>query len=514
MAKKILLADDSPTIRKVVELTFEDEGIEVHTVADGDAAMVKFVQIQPDIVIADVNMPGMSGYRLCEMIKQDETTHDIPVILLVGSFEPFDPGEASRVGSNYYFTKPFRSIRELVDKVHEFLDADGSAVSGETNDIEELYIDSLQSTDDMPGPEDDADVFAVPSEIEEPPRLDETGHFDDGATLDEILLETRSYRNAASEPNHLRAADSAIVSFEGGADPAEPDNILEWQPDKYVSETGVASGGRLDTGELDIHRTFDEAESQSRTSDTELADLEIPAADDRVTFSDSVEPAELEVDASGVGLVRNSESDRASAEAANVQEAVSAAASAFEISQPTTYGSPWEQQVAETPVRSAQAMHYAAGFGDAGMDDEIIETSHPLAVAQPADGSPAEAVFQRKPNLHPIDPFHHRVAGTAVVRAEESRGDLHGSTVMPFPSANRESIGEQPQQSIPTMGASEHVADAPELGSHVTPELIDSIVAKVLEKMSDHAVRQAAHEAVPRIAEKLIREALVDEKKD
>ena len=62
--KKILLADDSATIRKVIELTFEDEGIDVYSVADGDAAMKKFVEIEPDLVLADVNMPGMSRTNL------------------------------------------------------------------------------------------------------------------------------------------------------------------------------------------------------------------------------------------------------------------------------------------------------------------------------------------------------------------------------------------------------------------------------------------------------------------
>ncbi len=92
--RKLLLADDSITIQKVVNLTFADEGIEVITASDGDTAMKKFVEATPDLVMADVNMPGLDGYRICEMIKQDDETKQIPVILLVGSFEPFDEEEA------------------------------------------------------------------------------------------------------------------------------------------------------------------------------------------------------------------------------------------------------------------------------------------------------------------------------------------------------------------------------------------------------------------------------------
>lgn len=121
--KKLLLADDSVTIQKVVNLTFADEGIEVLAVGDGDAAMEKFVEFAPDLLMLDVNMPGADGYRICEMIKQDEETAHIPVILLVGSFEPFDEDEARRVGADDFLTKPFQSIRQLVGKVTALLDS-------------------------------------------------------------------------------------------------------------------------------------------------------------------------------------------------------------------------------------------------------------------------------------------------------------------------------------------------------------------------------------------------------
>lgn len=120
---KLLLADDSITIQKVVNLTFADEGIEVISVSDGDSALEKIQQESPDLVLADVNMPGMSGYQICEKIKQSPETRTVPVILLVGSFEPFDEAEAHRVGADDYLTKPFQSIRQLVSKVSELLDA-------------------------------------------------------------------------------------------------------------------------------------------------------------------------------------------------------------------------------------------------------------------------------------------------------------------------------------------------------------------------------------------------------
>ena len=114
---KLLLADDSVTVRKVVELTFADEGIDVTAVGDAIGAMQRFVEIQPDIVLVDVGLEGTNGYQICEMIKADEATRHIPVMLLVGSFEPFDHDEANRVGADGFLTKPFNSIRDLVGRV-------------------------------------------------------------------------------------------------------------------------------------------------------------------------------------------------------------------------------------------------------------------------------------------------------------------------------------------------------------------------------------------------------------
>src|ERR1700752_3212021 len=98
--RKLLLADDSATIRKVVEMTFADEGIAVSSVPDGPSAMQKFVEIQPDIVLVDASLTGTDGYEICRMIKQDEATRHIPVLLLVGSFEPFDHDAAERAGAD------------------------------------------------------------------------------------------------------------------------------------------------------------------------------------------------------------------------------------------------------------------------------------------------------------------------------------------------------------------------------------------------------------------------------
>ena len=115
--RKLLLADDSVTIQKVIELTFADEGVRVVAFSDGAKAIERLEEEAPDIVLADVFMPLKTGYEVCEYVKHNEKLKHIPVMLLVGSFEPFDEAEARRVGADDILTKPFQSIRRLIERV-------------------------------------------------------------------------------------------------------------------------------------------------------------------------------------------------------------------------------------------------------------------------------------------------------------------------------------------------------------------------------------------------------------
>ena len=114
MPKSILLADDSLTIQKVIELTFSDTDYELTTVGNGVEALAAVARARPDLVMADVVMPGKNGYEVCETIKSDPALADIPVILLSGTFEPFDRDRAERAKANAIVTKPFDSKNLLV----------------------------------------------------------------------------------------------------------------------------------------------------------------------------------------------------------------------------------------------------------------------------------------------------------------------------------------------------------------------------------------------------------------
>jgi len=113
MPKKILLADDSLTIQKVVELTFSDSDYDLVCVSNGERALEKVREDRPDLILADVVMPEKNGYEVCEAIKGDPATSRIPVVLLSGTFEPFDRSRAERIGADAIVSKPFDSQQLL-----------------------------------------------------------------------------------------------------------------------------------------------------------------------------------------------------------------------------------------------------------------------------------------------------------------------------------------------------------------------------------------------------------------
>ena len=171
MAIKILLADDSLTIQKVVELTFSDAETRLMAVGSGDRAVQALDDFQPDIVLADVVMPGLTGYDVCDAVKQRPGGVFVPVVLLTGTFEPFDRARAERVGSDAIVTKPFDShalqglVRDLVARaraVREEAEAAAAAAPG-----------SGPSGPSGPVPEPPPTMILSAEELEEefPPRV-------------------------------------------------------------------------------------------------------------------------------------------------------------------------------------------------------------------------------------------------------------------------------------------------------------------------------------------------------
>jgi CheY-like chemotaxis protein len=125
---KILVADDNSNIQKMVILALKDQGIEVVAVGNGEAAVRKIADIKPDLVLADIFMPVRNGYEVCKFVKDDSALSHIPVILLVGAFDPLDEQEAQRVGADGVLKKPFVPPDPLISMVKAALARAGVAL--------------------------------------------------------------------------------------------------------------------------------------------------------------------------------------------------------------------------------------------------------------------------------------------------------------------------------------------------------------------------------------------------
>ncbi len=119
MSRRILLADDGPAIRQVVHLTFLDRDYEIDSVTNGDEALGLLHQQQFDLVLADVHMPGASGYEVCRQAKVQNG--ELPVLLLVGNLESYSEDAARSCGADGMLRKPFDS-KELLSRVDGLLE--------------------------------------------------------------------------------------------------------------------------------------------------------------------------------------------------------------------------------------------------------------------------------------------------------------------------------------------------------------------------------------------------------
>ncbi len=282
---RILVADDNSNIQRMVGLALKDQGIDVVAVGNGEAAVRKISDIIPDLVLADVFMPVRNGYEVCQYVKTDPKLAHIPVILLVGAFDPLDEQEAQRVGADGVLKKPFVPPDPLISMVKSALARAGIA-HAESSVVKAPEPPPLRGTDLLSAPVPHVPVPAVQPEepiaavtnesfVEEVAALPEPVRIDAGSQPVAFgsLLETPTEKEA--ELDYLPPVNPALErDWRDAAGGEESEEEEEEKP---------ASSWRHE--ETETHADADAGSSNWRSGGFE-------AIQSRKTAVDAWEPAE------------------------------------------------------------------------------------------------------------------------------------------------------------------------------------------------------------------------------
>ncbi len=420
--KTILLADDSITIQKVVELTFSEADYRVVCVSTGGQALKKVAEVRPDIVLLDVIMPEKNGYEVCEQIKRSPATSGIPVLLLTGTFEPFDKKRADMAGANGHITKPFES-QALIAKVEELIAARPSvAVDDEGGRMDIISGGEVYRVD--PGRGGEGMRPASSSSAAEPRE----------ATRAEVSAEFPV------------ALGSRLPLPPPGPPPMEEDRERETQPHPALAPPDPAAGGSfVGFADLGLDAGMDEAEIVPDRFDV---------------GAETASPATMKVRRDAVVPLRDAPGAKHSA--------------------PGGAGRPG----------GAPDESFAGSF-EAEFD--LIDEA-PTQVPSPSDESrePDTGGWAPPPEAPPAETWQTAEPVREVPR-EVARPSAPSPRMAEAPSA-------EVRARLETKGDGKGMA--------LTPEMIDLIAEKVVERLADRVVREVAWEVVPGVAEALVRKRI------
>ncbi len=561
--RKLLLADDSITIQKVVELTFTDEGFVVTTVGDGEQALQKLAEEMPDIVLADVFMPGKSGYEVCERIKRDKRFQHIPVMLLVGSFEPYNEAEARRVGADDVLTKPFQSIRQLVNKVGALLGGGDSKHDAAETQNEERRDDAPVSSINMPtanashaetNTEDVNGSHTYPSRsisqsntgepLEEAapensfsdPSLDDGmieatpaeqfKHSHDDAARDTTPLspaEVREVMSATADTKSTKSLSSSGESFDheiSGTTEAHDlgdETLLSFAPVEAPAHV-VEEHGNETMNDAEPHASSTHTVAGTHASDDTLLDLD-----------DVASPSAAATEADGFILDLRDEFNHAPHTDSNETNTPPPSSPLPPDAAHASFDDDVRQSddaEATTLVEFEEEMTEAAPQTAAYTEAQNISENEQADFPHAAEPFAAHAETNESPHASLAAPSEQESYGgeshaeetSAVTAAEVATVDepppvASGEVAVPqWDSANTHT-SEENFHEAPAQSATTQQQQSGEIAVHqLSPEIIEQIARRVVEHLSDKVLREIAWEVVPQLTELMIKRRLEEEK--
>ncbi|HEX9160370.1 MAG TPA: response regulator [Thermoanaerobaculia bacterium] len=476
MPKKILLADDSITIQKVVELTFSDGDYEVTAVNNGAKAVQKLSEMRPDIILSDIIMPEKNGYEVCEFVKSHPEYRNIPVVLLTGTFEPFDPDRADKAGCDAVVTKPFES-QSLIHKVEELIEqARSNAPTAQTPAVTEPAPDPAMpspwaeqpqtSTPSMPStfspaqsPEPAPAPFAHDADIFSAPPRNPTVEMPFGAPPPEesFSAETRGFPKIDFDmPGSAETPQTSA--------PPEPPAETPWdeQPSAFAPDTRAYP-----------RMNFDEMQRPSDLISEPSAESPFGASPSAESFSGNTR---------AFPKIDDEVMQRLPAETTPAQEATP---------------SPWDEQ----PSYSAPA----GDFPPMSFDDLDTNRAKPSSAPKPAASPWDEPAPSSQPSLWSAE---SEPAPSIESASSDAVPFGAGSSYEPPAPAGEPDWAAPALAAISTPEPAAAQSQAASNGGELSEEQIDRIARRVVQLMSDQVVRNIAWEVIPDLAEMVVKERI------
>ncbi len=522
--RKLLLADDSITIQKVVNLTFADEGIEVISVGDGDEAMRKFTEAAPDLVMADVNMPGMDGYSICKMIKADETTREIPVILLVGSFEPFDEEKARHAGADDFLTKPFQSIRQLVHKVSTLLDQQNDESDSESENYEFSQAETAEE---------------LHSELHISDELGDAGMDDETIMTDQIgTIPSNEYqkfesgaettRKFAGEtyPSELQTNTDDYFSINSDLETQTP-HIIEAETEPLSEDAfgEIIENSSLNLPEQKIYDFADDADSDFDVQTENDSDVKDLIKQSYSTISEPVASQDIQASAE-VGMPPETFQENTDSIIAETREAYQDDLDSINemiethqdgISTETTNEiGKAHLENADAPHESPEITQETAGELFDFDDFNLLEIPKTPEEETSKDFSDSENETEQKLakqetqiesfGTQPLNEIQQQNDQKIAIESEELSPD-NRFTADYSESAeinNKSAVSEQSEETNTQSGEETSYMDS-ELLEKFSPQVIEAIAEKVFEKLSYRVLKEVADLVAPQMANLIVK---------
>jgi CheY-like chemotaxis protein len=404
---KILVADDNANIQKMVVLAFEGRGIQVVTVGNGEAAVRRMPDLNPDLVLADIFMPVRNGYEVCEFVKKDERFSHVPVILLVGAFDPLDEKEARRVGADGVLKKPFVPPDPLIAMVMSALEKNPKVVAemAKAKEAKEL-------------PPEPVAQLEIPARAEPKPLP----HFPEPTAEEAAMVYGfgKGVRALDDEPTGAARAAKPPVSEAVEADEGDFDG------------TSTSSDWRRNA--MDFEVPAESANMPAFSSDNNLEPSTFPSESDyplrHVRTPDPVEERNpvVQDQAPGATFAENAGAESRVEESLSSESPSAPAILAESEIEPELREVPaFESESKSEPVSSPSAAHWMDALaptqprhtGDGWMNSLSEQSPVTSSIAYPAD-EPAESHEQAaSPVESPVEPIGARAEEHAAVEIPE-----------------------------------------------------------------------------------------------